>query len=90
MAKEVGVAQVVTMGWLKPPKDEDDEKDETPPKPPKEPDGFDLTERRKRQRHSREWAAKTWDTIAQGLHDEQRKQVYVNEPKGRKRRADGN
>lgn len=78
--------------WRPPKKQEDDsDSDDRPEVPPKEPNGFDLDEKRKRQAHGKEWAQKTYDEISHGLHDEQRKQKYVNEPKGKRRKnANGN
>lgn len=73
------------MVWRPPKKSEDDEAD-ADEVPPQEPSGFDLDEKRARQQHSKEWSEKTWNTIAHGLHDEQRKQKYVDEPKGKRRK----
>ena len=79
------------MGWRPPKKLEDDESDKDEEVPPHEPDGFDLTEQRARQKHSKDWAQGTYDEIAKSLHDEQRRQKYVDEPKGKRRKhADGN
>lgn len=76
------------MGW-KPPRKEP-EGDESEEKEVIEPNGHDLTEKRQRQQHSREWSVGTWEAIAKELHDMQRNQKYVTEPKRRRGNASGN
>jgi hypothetical protein len=70
--------------WKPEPEPESDDKEE---KPPAEPSGFDLTDKRKRQAHSREWARKTYDEIGKSLHEQQKNQKYVNEPRRRRNAA---
>ena len=78
------------MGYRPPKKEEDEESDAAKEVwPPPEPNGYDLSEKRNRQAHSKKWAQHTYDEIAQALHDEQRKQKYVDEPKRKRRHADG-
>jgi hypothetical protein len=72
------------MPRYKPEPDESKEDDEEN-KPPVEPSGFELTDKRKRQAQSRFWAQGTWDEIGKSLHQQQKNQKYVAEPKRKKR-----